>query len=126
MKLSHGRIAKAIKRGDLETLRSMPGLDVNLRLADRQHGDTLLTYAATHRQAAVAQWLTERGADVDSVRTAKKASALIIASCRGTLDVVRVLLDAGANINQRCALGSTPLIAASSQGQQDVVQLLLG
>ena len=57
-------ISDAIARGDLAALRSMPALDVRARL-DTEKGDTLLTWACRHKQAAVAQWLLEQGAEVD-------------------------------------------------------------
>lgn len=39
--------------------------------------------------------------------------------------MLRLLLDCGANIEQKCAQGSTPLIAACSVGFLEGVQLLL-
>eukprot|EP00731_Ephydatia_muelleri_P035118 Em0098g4a len=48
------------------------------------------------------------------------------ASEKGHLDVVKTLLEAGANINQADKDNTTPLYVASQNGHHDVVQTLLG
>ncbi len=52
---------------------------------------------------------------------------LHMAAARGQLDKVRLLLDVGADVNQRTEIdgGNTPLMEAASQGHAKVVRLLL-
>ena len=48
-----------------------------------------------------------------------------MASQNGHVEVVRVLIDAGALINQANTNGATPLLMASQDGHVDVVRLLI-
>ncbi|KAL5509700.1 hypothetical protein EMCRGX_G005116 [Ephydatia muelleri] len=53
------------------------------------------------------------------------SSPLKAACLNGHLDVVKTLLEAGANINQADKKGRSPLYAASCNGHLDVVKTLL-
>lgn len=50
---------------------------------------------------------------------------LFLAAGEGKLDVVRYLLDEGADVNARENWGSTPLIEAAYSGHADVIKELL-
>ena len=50
---------------------------------------------------------------------------LYVASQNGHVEVVRLLIDAGALINQAKNSGATPILAASQDGHVDVVRLLI-
>jgi len=50
---------------------------------------------------------------------------LHLASSTGKLDVVRVLIEKGADIHAKCKYGDVPLHLASGSGHLDVVRLLL-
>ena len=71
---------------------------------------------------AAAKLLT--GGDV-SVRDQYGRSALLIASLRGTAEVVESLLSEGADANAQDHAGRTPLSLAVEQGHQDIVTTLL-
>ena len=58
------------------------------------------------------------------IRT-KGETALIIASARGLIDIVRLLLTHGVNVDATNEDGDTPLMIASWQGNLDLVKLLL-
>jgi ankyrin repeat protein len=63
--------------------------------------------------------------DVNAPRADDGVTALMTASEFGHLDVVRVLLDAKAEVNAKMNNGGTALILASSYGHLDVVRALL-
>jgi hypothetical protein len=68
-------------RGDLAALRAMPALDLKARL-ETERGDTPLTWACRHKQAAAARWLllwSRARPEVDGT-TDNGAMALAIAS----------------------------------------------
>lgn len=65
----------------------------------------------------------QRGADIHAV---EKHNVLQMVSERGATEVLRVLLDAGADVNVASdEICFTPLMAAARSGQRDAVQLLL-
>jgi len=55
----------------------------------------------------------------------RKRTRLIIASKRGDLDVMKRLLDVGANIVAKCSNDISPLAYASMSGNVEVLCLLL-
>ena len=69
------------------------------------------------------RWLRFAGAKID-VRS-NLGNPLFLAASEGKLDVVRYLLDEGANVNARESSGSTPLAEAAYYGHVDVIKELL-
>jgi ankyrin repeat protein len=50
---------------------------------------------------------------------------LIRASCNGHVDIVRLLVDAKAQVNRQTEDGATPLYVASQNGHSEVVNILI-
>ena len=115
------------------------GADVNAKEASRQQ--TALMWAASERHAAVVRLLAEYGADV-SARTAVNApnrkpgmrvsgaaaaglTALLFAARVGDVETARLLLDAGANVNDTADEGLSALGFATVRGHIPVALLLL-
>jgi F-type H+-transporting ATPase subunit beta len=102
---------------------------VELFLAIR-HGDAGAVRALVERRPELLEqhedWPRE---DAHRARLpyAREGSALIRAAERGDLTIVRLLLDAGANVDGACgcAAGETPLWAAVASDYPDVAALLL-
>jgi ankyrin repeat protein len=117
------------------------GADVDAR--EHWGGQTALIWAAAQNQPQMVRFLVSKGARVDArsaVRdwprrmTAEERpkdmnrggmSALLFAAREGHLDVVRVLLDAGARVDFTDPDGSTALIVALMNGHWDTARLLI-
>ena len=102
----------AAKRGDLAAMRRL--LEKNPALANaRSETDSRGTYplhvAAEAGQEGAARLLLEYGADVSLLDLENDSIALGWAAFFGRPEVVRVLLGAGSEVNQRNKHGLTPL-----------------
>lgn len=73
--------------------------------------------------AKLALILIKAGADVNE--KSKDNSILTEAIGYGHKEVVRLLLDAGANVNVQDSIGFTPLMEAAQQGDKEIVKMLI-
>lgn len=89
-------------------------------------GVTALIYAVLRNQEAVVRLLVESGAKVDRTAEEKRRTPLMIAA-RGSdgLDIVRFLVDNGANVKARDYKGKTVLMHALVSNRVEVVRLLI-
>ncbi|TFK20296.1 ankyrin, partial [Coprinopsis marcescibilis] len=55
----------------------------------------------------------------------RRWTALMMAAEQGNIDVVRLLVDAGANVDAHDEQGDSALTLAATRGSQSVVKLLL-
>jgi uncharacterized protein len=108
------RIASLLDRGDACDVRSSDGW-------------TPLHLAAYTGRVEAARVLVSRGAPVDAVSTNGTKNTPLCAALagRGDDEIVRLLLEAGADPNFRAELGVTPLHLAASRGADALVQRLL-
>jgi hypothetical protein len=88
------------------------------------HAQTLFGAAEEGDAAEVARLLAS-GASADERRASSGETPLMRAAARGHEDVVRVLLDAGADACARRTDGFTPLILAVFFGHEGIVRLLV-
>jgi hypothetical protein len=123
----HGHLVWAARTGDVAAIRSLAASGVNLDAStvtarkfvfpDLDHMQfTALQHAAHKQQAEAARVLLEWGAEPDAMQ-AGGATPLFIAVASDDPTIVRLLLDAGADIDKTGPEGGqTPLTEAVSGG----------
>jgi ankyrin repeat protein len=143
-------VLSAARTGNVEVMKLLlaHGGDANAKEPGR--GQTALMWAAAERHAPITRVLIEHGADVKAktipVRTAGPGrgtfgglgggmggasngangyTALLFAARAGDLASVRLLADAGANVNDASADGMSALVLATVRAHVDVALFLL-
>jgi ankyrin repeat protein len=99
------------------------GVDPNLR--DPDSGDTMLIEAVDSRDMPIIRALLRAGADLEA--GSRSGTALDVAALdrREDSEIVRLLLDAGADPNSLDNGGNTALIDACAWGNSETVRMLL-
>jgi ankyrin repeat protein len=122
-------VFEAAAIGDVERLRALLDEYAGLPVAWTEDGFTALHLAAFFGHPEAAQLLVERGANLEARSTNEKfaldAAPLHSASAAGQLEVCRVLLDAGADVNAVQHGGYTALLDAAANKNQELVDFLL-
>jgi uncharacterized protein len=112
--------------GDVDRLTELLSDEPSLVTSYSGDGFTALHFAAFFGRFEAAALLIGRGAEVDAFgRGWMTGTAMHSAVSRLQSDVVRILLEAGANPNVRQSAGWTPLHAAAMNGDLTSVELLL-
>lgn len=138
--LGVSRLVLAAQSGDLEMVKTLISEGVDLDEPSRQvMGMRLIEEGALssgrlrelEASARVLQSLLPEESKGQGPGLAKpdigpsNETALIAASRAGFTDIVRVLLDAGAQIEKKAAWGATALCAAAQSGHYEITELLL-
>ncbi len=117
----------------------------NVNARESSRGQTALMWAVAQGHPEVVRLLVERGADVHARtetrsllvsvggRGAERAAnlplggftPLLFAARQGSVDSARLLLDAGANVNETAPDGASVLVVASFSGHGELAALLL-
>jgi uncharacterized protein len=84
-----------------------------------------LPFAALHEHLDLFRLLLMFGAHPDSPRDRASSSSLVTAAAMGSMEMVQLLLAAGANVNRLDASRYAPLGGASVGGEPDMVRFLL-
>ena len=119
-------VQEAAALGDAERLLELVGRDPDLATTEAGDGFFPLALAAFfgHRDCVAA--LLARGADVaQRAANPMQVQALHSAMVAGDVEIVRALLNAGADVDPRQQAGVTPLMGAAAGGSVELVQLLL-
>jgi len=92
--------------------------------AKDSNGRTALMFASSGPFAETVEYLLKNGADVDVQGTLEGFTPLMTAAAEGLVDIVRLLLAAGAGADIKDKDGDTALSFARQKGHSEVVELL--
>ena len=140
-------IMTAAQAGNGDVVRSLlrAGGDPNISVTREQ---TALMWAAARGHASVVEALLEYGADVEAISLVREQyvksekeqdshpsykywieqggnSALMFAARSGDLPSTKLLIDAGSDVNQLSAFGTSPAIMAGHGGNAEVLNYLI-
>lgn len=117
------KLIKAVKFDDVRTVQKLlkEGMDPNTTTPDNLHLP-LIVLAAREKSDTVAKVLIDDPkTDIEKLDTASE-NAMMLAALQGDIDLVRRLIDKGAEVNKA---GWAPLHYAAANGHDEVVQLLV-
>ncbi len=119
-------VFEAATFGRVERLRDLLDADASRAQARSADSGTALAFACFFAQPEAAKLLLARGADVHAVATGfGNTQPLHSAATSRNLEVVRLVLAAGADPNARQNHGWTPLHSAANHGGVEMVRVLL-
>jgi ankyrin repeat protein len=149
--LSHGETAlmMAARTGKRDAVQLLIERHANINAAETLRGTTALMWAAEQGNVEIVQLLLSNGADANALSRIIKPirrnglgfarspngqptgdpmgglTPLLFASRQGSLETVRVLVAAGADVNKTAVDGSSPILVAVQNGNYDVARFLL-
>ena len=115
------------RSNSVQAVKSLLDSGANVNAKESRQGQTALMWAVAQKHPAVAQVLIDRGADVHA-RSHGGFTPLLFAARTGDVDSARILLGAGANVNEGMAVKGTPggpLLMASASGHEALSIFLL-
>jgi ankyrin repeat protein/membrane protein CcdC involved in cytochrome C biogenesis len=126
----HGEtpLMKTVSEGNLPAMRVLIDMGADVNAADRSGNTALMRVKEGNPD--IIKLLIEKGANV-SAMTVEGRTPLIAAASSGNVEAARLLLNAGAAVNQHIedklsgGVNASPLIAASFYGNKDMAQFLL-
>lgn len=116
--------------GDVGLVALLVELGANVESRDLR-GQTAMHLAARGEHVLAVSRLIDAGAEVDSQELGKGLTPLMIASFQGSVELVKLLIDAGADVNAVNAHGRTPFFFATTDegyvnaGDGEVIRYLV-
>ena len=120
-------IFEAIKKGDLQAVIKLIGLDVDINATD-EHGYTALMLACYKGPTNIVKVLLTAGAKMETKEPEHDFTALTLGIQVGKYNIVQALLSASASTEVMEVTdnwGNTPLIRSSFNGHPKIVKALL-
>lgn len=119
-------VFEASALGNLEKVQRLVNSDRAFVNAFATDGFYPLGLAAYFGHPSIVEFLLKNGAEVKlAARNTQKVTALHAGASRGGAEIVKMLLDAGADPNVKQERGFVPLHSAAANGNAAVVELLL-
>ena len=98
------------------------GMDVNCR---DSAGTPMICIAARSGRKEMIDWLLDKGADINSISKDRGYSAVMDAVWKSSLDIVKMLIEKGANLNFIANDGQSALIVATGASNPRICELLV-
>ena len=115
----------AVDKGDIRTATVLLAHGAEVNAKETKGGQTALMWAVANRSPELVKLLLDHGADARA-RSAGGFTSLLFAAQQGLVDSGRVLLQAGADVNEpRSGNRMTPLMIAAASGNNSFSILLL-
>jgi ankyrin repeat protein len=115
----------AVLNGHYDLVKALikKGADVNV--ADNEYWTPLLAATSNGHLTTAQALLDAPGIDINATDH-RERTALYLAALNDSYDIVKVLIDKGANVNITADDGWTPLMVAAEKGHLTTMQTLLG
>jgi ankyrin repeat protein len=104
------------RAGGVQAVKALLERGAKVDAKDPQKGQTALMWAVAQKHAGVAQALVDRGADVHA-RSNGGFTPLLFVARTGDIDCAKVLLAAGANVNDAMPVSAKPTAVRSEYGE---------
>jgi ankyrin repeat protein len=119
---NNAKFLKAVTEGNIKLVQKFleDGIDVDTR---NEGNRTALVIAAGRGNLEMTRLLIKSNADVNAI--VSEGGALVWASYAGSVEVVELLLDKGANVKARGTVNRTSLHHAAMSGNNEVIKKLL-
>ena len=119
-------VYEAAGTGQTQRLRELLAADPSLVNSHSHDGFTPLGLAVFFGQPQAVKALLDAGADVNlASKESMKVTPLASASAARQLEIARLLIEHGADVNARAASDFTPLHESAASGKLEFAQLLL-
>ncbi len=121
---THQDFVKAVQDGDrfMTGVFLEAGFEVNKLSADQV---SLLGTAARNGYPSLARILMDAGADVNKISLDRNNSPLMDASSHGHVEMVRLFIENGAELEMTSKSGQTALILATGNGHRECARILI-
>ena len=112
--------------GNLDRVKEILGANPALAKTYSGDGFPIVALACVFGHLEVACYMVKKGADINATATNGTGyNALTGSVAGGHVEIVKWLLESGANANYNYGAGYTPLLTAAANGRLDIIQLLL-